>query len=309
MNSKVLVVGSINMDDAFRVDYLPHPGETIAAHSNRRGVGGKGANQAIAATQAGAKVLLVGAVGGSDGTHLRHEIANAGVDVEGVEVLEGTPTGRAVVLIDDDAENSIVILAGANAEIPAETVIRHCSALQAGDVVLLQHEIPAELSRLAARKARSAGASVIWNAAPAPTRVEDLVDDVDVLMVNETELAAVAALLKIDTTTTSDLLREVSRTLSAGVICTLGDAGAAWCINGASGTTEARRVKAIDTTAAGDTFAGFYAALWHLPQGKRLRIALDAASLAVTRPGAADSIPSLAEVDLLGTRLMERFPQ
>jgi ribokinase len=276
----------------------------LSARSADTALGGKGANQAVAAARAGADVRMVGAVGTRDGGAMLAALDADGIDTGGVARLDGTPSGRAFVFIDDAAENSIVVLPGANHAIPEAAVREACLALRPGDVVLLQNEIPAATSRLAAALAREAGAAVVWNAAPAPETAEELVPGHDLLLVNEHELMQVARLHGVTAAArsaagTDALLHGVARATGADVICTLGAAGAAYRVGGETGRAPARRVEAVDTTAAGDTFAGYFAALAGLPLRERLRRALDAASLAVTRPGASPSIPAKAEVESL----------
>lgn len=306
MSPGILVVGSINIDDAIRVPRLPGPGETLSASTLDTAMGGKGANQAVAAARAGATVRMVGAVGAHDGTALLQALQADGIGVDGIERLDGTPSGRAVVLIDDRAENSIVIVPGANHAIPEGAVRDACRTLLPGDVLLLQNEIPAATSRLAADLAREAGATVIWNAAPAPTTADELVPGVDLLVVNEHELQRLAALHGIEAANTDRLMTELSQATGADVICTLGAQGAAYRVAGATGTAPARRVDAVDTTAAGDTFAGYFAALADLPLPDRLRHALDAASLTVTNRGASSSIPHRSDVDDIARFPLER---
>lgn len=296
--STIVVVGSINADDAIRLARLPSPGETVGARSLNTALGGKGANQAVAAARAGARVRMVGAVG-SDGDALIAALAAEGVDTNGVARLDGLSSGHAVVLIDDHGENSIVI-PGANHAIPLQGVEDACGRLLAGDVLLLQHEVPVEVSRAAARAARGAGATVLWNAAPAPTSIDELIDEIDVLIVNEHELVAVAGLLGIDVNQ-PDLAAVVAERIAADVFCTLGAAGAVYRVEGITGNASAPRVEVVDTTAAGDTSIGYLAATTGLPFDLRLATALTAGSLAVTRPGASSSIPTRAEVDAVSS--------
>ena len=291
----IVVVGSVNIDDAIHMARLPGPGETVGARSLETGLGGKGANQAVAAARAGARVRMVGAVG-SDGDVLVEALAAEGVDTDGVVRLPGRESGHAVILIDDGGENSIVVVPGANQSIPPSVVEDSCGRMLPGDVLLLQHEVPIETSRAAARAARAAGATVMWNAAPAPTSVDELVEEIDVLVVNEHELAAIAGLLGLEVDQ-PDLIGVVADRLSADVICTLGAAGAIHRMDGVTGTAPAPRVEPVDTTAAGDTFIGYLAATTDLPFASRLATALTAGALAVTRPGASASIPTRAEVD------------
>ena len=186
---------------------------------------------------------------------------------------------------------------GANAAIDDAAVRQACSELSPGDVLVLQHEIPGATSRLAAATAARAGATVIWNAAPAPVRSADLVEHVDLLVVNEHELDAVARLLGLEPSGPSHDVAAVSARLGTDVVCTLGAAGALVYRSGTLLQVPAPAVTAVDTTAAGDTFVGFLAASWHLPVADAVRLAAEAGALAVTRHGAATSIPTLAEVE------------
>ncbi|WP_082618152.1 ribokinase [Oerskovia sp. Root22] len=292
----VVVMGSVNGDERVRVPALPKPGVTVLATATDRALGGKGANQAVAAARAGARVRIVGAVGRVDGTPLLDELRAHGVDTSGLACVPGTASGRAIVLVDAEAENTIVVIPGANHALTSDVVREGCAALSPGDVVVLQHEIPPPISRLAARLARAAGATVVWNAAPAPVSLNELVPNVDLLVVNEHELAAIAALLGVDTAAPHEQIRGVADRTGSDVVCTLGARGAIFCHDGSTGAMPARRVDAVDTTAAGDTFVGYLAALAHEPFEHRLRTALAAASLTVTRPGAASSIPTYLEV-------------
>ncbi|MET0163329.1 MAG: ribokinase [Microbacteriaceae bacterium] len=293
----VVVVGSMNADDSIRVRTLPAPGETITALSVSTALGGKGANQAVAAARGGASVRFVGAAGAADGEAVVAAIAAEGIDVEHVQRLQGVPTGRAIVMIDDAAENSIVVLAGANRGFSPGSVAEALAGIAAGELLLLQDEVPAEVNRAAAAAARAAGATVIWNAAPAPTSADELVHDVDLLVVNEHELEAVAALLEVPVDGIDATLAAVASAIGGDAVCTLGAEGAAYAVDGETGRAPARRVEAVDTTAAGDTFVGYLAATAGGSFAERLRTALGAGSLTVTKLGSAGSIPLRAEVE------------
>ncbi len=293
----VVVVGSMNADDSIRVRTLPAPGETITALGVSTALGGKGANQAVAAARGGASVRFIGAAGAADGDAVVAAIAAEGIDIDGVQRLEGVPTGRAIVMIDDAAENSIVVLAGANRGFAPESIEAALAGLQSGELVLLQDEVPAEVNRAAAAAARAAGATVIWNAAPAPTSPDELVHDVDLLVVNEHELEAVAALLGVEASGIDAMLAAVAQAIDGDAVCTLGAEGAAWVVGEESGRAPTRRVEAVDTTAAGDTFVGYLAATAGADFGERLRLALGAGSLTVTTLGSAGSIPRRDDVE------------
>jgi len=299
MNGRsVTVIGSLNVDDALRVTRHPRPGETVGALSAATALGGKGANQAVAAARAGADVRFVGAIGTDNASWLLEALHSDGIDASHLLCLEDAPTGRAIVMVDDHGENSIVVVPGANHRITDETVRDACSALTPGDVILLQNEVPPKISRLAARASRKAGANIVWNAAPAPESLEELITEVDLLVVNEHELTAIASLLSLPGGEVQDRVNAVADRLGTNVVCTLGADGAAYRIDGASGRVPAPSVPVVDTTAAGDTFVGYLAAGLgrRAPLTELLRTASLAGALAVTRHGATTSIPHLREI-------------
>ncbi|MFI9489883.1 ribokinase [Promicromonospora sp. NPDC052451] len=296
MTARVTVVGSVNADTSLRLGALPRPGETVLAREASASLGGKGANQAVAAARAGARVRMVGAVGAADGDPLAAALAAEGIDTD-LLTRSDLPSGRALVLLDDAGENSIIVVPGANAALDDDAVRRACAQLVPGDVLVLQHEVPAATSRAAAAAASARGATVIWNAAPAPARAADLVEHVDLLVVNEHELEAVARLLGLGPSGPEGDVAAVAARLGTDVVCTLGAAGALVYRSGALVRVPAPAVTAVDTTAAGDTFVGYLAASWHLPAADAVRRAVVAGALAVTRPGATPSIPALAEVE------------
>ncbi|MHB1010939.1 MAG: ribokinase [Propionibacteriaceae bacterium] len=303
MSPRVLVVRSINLDETVRVNRLPCPGETVAARVVRRGLGGKGANQAVAAARAGAEVTLVGAVG-SDGGDALAELEREGIDIRYVASDPEEATGRAIVLVDHDAENSIVLLTGANSAIPDGNVRAACRELAPGDVLVLQQEIPTETSRLAAELARAAGATVIWNAAPAPDDSSQLLRTVDQLILNEHELLRLAELLDAGGSggaPLDDTILDVAAMAGCDVICTLGAKGVLYASAGITGRIPAIPVQAVDTTAAGDTFVGYVAGSSGVPLIEQLELAVVASALTVTRPGAATSVPHRAELATLLT--------
>lgn len=298
---RVVVVGSVNLDLVLRVDERPGPGATTHARRADESAGGKGANQAVAAAAAGAATRMVGAVGAGDtGPRLLDELAARGVDVRGVRLLEGVPTGRAVVVVDARGENSIVVSAGANAEVRADTVAGALADLGPGDVVVVQNEIAVAATAAAAGAARDRGALVVWNAAPAPAGRSEIPGGIDLLVVNEGELAAVAALLGVPATPVPAAVAAVRDAVGAGVVCTRGGAGAVFAIGGESGDVPAPAVPVVDTTGAGDTFVGYLCAQWAAggpdTVAERVELAVAAAALAVTRPGAAPSIPCRSAV-------------
>ncbi len=286
---RVHVVGSINRDVVVRVDRHARPGETVAASSLVRLPGGKGLNQAVAAARAGASVSFVGAVGRDlDGEDLVGVLVAAGVDVVGVAVVDA-PTGTALVAVDANGENAIVVAAGANHRVdPAAAA---ALLVGPGDVVVAQLEVPHGVVSAAMRAARAAGGLAVLNAAPARPLPDELLAMVDIAVVNETELEALGGMATL-----------LSRLGPHGrVVATLGAAGALVADGAGEVTIEGRRVEVIDTTGAGDCFVGVVAA--GLAAGSSLvdaaRVANAAASLAVQRDGAAVSMPTAAEIAAL----------
>lgn len=277
--------GSINIDHVYRVPHHVAPGETLTATAYSTGLGGKGANQSVAAARAGAKVLHVGAVG-ADGLWARDMLAGFGVDVAHV-AAGGTATGHAIINVDAHGENSIVIFDGANRVLGAEAVAA-LDAAQAGDTLLLQNETSAQVD--AAAKAHAAGLRVIYSAAPFEAdAVRAVLPYVSLLVMNTGEAQALRAAL--------GALPDVE------MIVTHGADGAEW-IAPEPLRIPAFPVKPVDTTGAGDCFIGTLAAALDagLDRATAMRRATAAAAIQVTREGAAGAMPSAAEVDAFLSR-------
>jgi ribokinase len=287
----VVVVGSVNVDIAVVAARHPLPGETVVGSDVRQCTGGKGANQAIAAARAGASARLVAAVGDdAGGEEAVGLLAGSGVDTGAVLRRPGTPTGTALIVVAADGENTIVVVAGANGSLtPADVA---AVPVTAGDVVLAQCETPLDTTAALFERARAAGARCILNPAPALLAAIDLLGLVDVVVLNETELALLGG-------STDDLggLRRLG--LSGTAVLTLGARGAlALDADDRVLRVPGHVVEVVDTTGAGDCFVGSLAA--DLAAGRPLDAALTyanaAAARCVTRPGAAPSMPRRAEV-------------
>lgn len=290
----VVVLGSANMDLVVRQPRRAEPGETMFGSGFRTGPGGKGLNQAVAAARAGAEVTFVGAVGADDfGMRLRSWLQGEGIDVARVRITDEA-TGIAQITVTDDAENSIVVVAGANARSTLDDADR--DAIAAASHLVVQLERPEPLLREAMEFARSAGVTTVLTPAPARDGLDGLLELADVLVPNEGE----AALLSGESDPES---AAVALSLIAGtVVVTLGARGALVAVGGeVVDRVPAVPVEPVDTTAAGDTFTGVLVA--RLAAGEELRAALDAAataaSICVTRHGAAESMPSDAEIRAL----------
>ena len=279
-------LGSINIDHVYRLDNLPRPGETLASRGYSVGLGGKGANQSVAAAQSGAETRHLGAMGAQD-RWVRERLRDAGVDISGIQRLPGQVTGHAIILLDGSGENAIVIDAGANRAIDEAKLKASLKGMTPEDTLLLQNETSAQT--VAARAAAQAGARIIYSAAPFELQaVRAMLPFASILAMNEGEaaqlFAAIPGELPVD-----------------GLLVTKGSKGAEYrdLKTGEVHHQPAFRVSAADTTAAGDTFAGYFAGA--LDEGAAipaaLRLAAAAAALKVTRQGAGDAIPARPEVE------------
>ena len=288
----VVVVGSVNLDLAVRVPRIAGPGETLLATAMSRSGGGKGANQAVAAARAGADTTFIGCIGDdADGTRLRDSLVTFGVRTDLLSTVDA-PTGTALISVDDHGENAIVVVPGANALVGAPTADQQ-GRIATAEVLLAQLEIP-QAAVIAAASARTPGTVFILNAAPSAPLPDELWSLIDVLVVNQHEALDLCGPVAgdLDRVTTA-LLERVPV-----VILTLGSAGAVLARRGADPLrVPAPTVTAVDTTAAGDTFCGVVAATLAcgLDLLEAVRRGSAAASLAVQRTGAQDSVPTAAE--------------
>lgn len=296
---RVFVAGSINMDVVATADRHPLVGETVAGKAVLYFPGGKGANQAVAAAKLGAPTTLVGRLGtDAFGQQLRIFLAAQGVDLAFVKDTAEAHTGTALITIAN-ADNTIVVVPGANALVSIEDA--GAPVLTNGDVAVSQFEIPQPTISAFFKRARAAGATTILNPAPATRFEPQLLDLVDILVLNETELGLLAG---AELRETDELARfvEAARSLRASsdrMICvTLGKRGVLALTGGDASIIAGRAVRAVDTTGAGDCFVGALAA--QLSGGRAIRDALNyanvAASICVQRMGAAPSMPTAAEV-------------
>jgi len=296
----ITVFGSINVDLVCQVAKSPMPGETVMGSDYRLIPGGKGANQALAARRAGAEVKLVGAIGDDDiAAAALTELEPAGVDLSSVARRHGT-TGIAIITVDEKGENTIVVSPGANASAEAGQVAP--DAFSAGDTLLLQMEVPFAESMKVAARASEAGARVVLSVAPFTPLTPAELGPTSIVIVNEHEAADFARYFGLAARGDQAVVTALARRLDRTVIATLGPEGAV-----ASGPDGLIKVPAIpvtpvDTTGAGDTFAGVLAAF--LDEGADLATAMEkaaiAGSLACTRHGAQPSFPTRAEIDAAG---------
>ncbi len=291
---KVLCFGSLNIDYTYRVSHFVRQGETLAAESLQVFSGGKGLNQAVALARAGAETWMAGAVG-EDGRFLLEELAAAGVRTDHVCVLQQERTGNAIIQNDRAGDNCILLYGGANravTEAQVDAVLQHFGA---GDWLLLQNEIN-QLPYIM-RQAHARGMKIAFNPSPMEARVlEYPLESVDLFLLNRVEAAQLAGTDGADGQALLAALR--GRFSRAAVVLTLGADGAVYTDGAETVQQAAYPVQAVDTTAAGDTFTGFFLAARMRGEGapRAMELASRAAAIAVTRRGAAPSIPTFAEV-------------
>lgn len=299
-------MGSANLDLVVEVAAVPVAGQTVLGGDLARIPGGKGANQAVAAARLGRRVAMVGRVGDDEaGAVLRGALAAAGVDIAHLRTAPGTPSGVALIAVAADGDNAIVVSPGANGRVGPGDVISASDMLARARVTLLQLEIP--LDAVVTAAAASAG-TVVLNPAPAASLPDGLLDRVDVLVPNQTELAA---LTNHDGPVDAETAADLARTLpTAAVVVTLGPQGALVVAGGDTTLVPAPTVKPVDTTAAGDAFCGALADA--LADGadlvKATRWAVRVGAAATLRPGAQPSLPTRSEVDRLLAKATDTEP-
>ena len=301
----VIVVGSVTVDVTTFSTRLPLRGETILGDDVTLVLGGKGANQAVAAARAGARVALVGCVGSDAFQSLVLDGLRAeGIELDHVRVMPGA-TGVAQIRVDASGENDIVIVPKATALLDFDHVSEAIHALApTSSVMLTQLEIPLPTAMHAIQRARAAGLIVILDPAPAAMLPDEIWASIDIVTPNETEASAITGVTVTDAKSAAEAARWFLDRGTRTAVITLAAAGAVLVTTDGSTTFEAVRVEAIDTTAAGDAFAGYLGAA--LAAGDSLQAsiirAMAAGALAVTRRGASPSLPFTAEVDALVNR-------
>lgn len=295
---KILSFGSLNIDYVYSVPHFVKKGETLSAKELNVYTGGKGLNQSIALARAGVETYQAGAIG-TDGMFLLEQLKEAGVKTDLVKILDDVRTGNAIIQNDDEGDNCIVLFGGANQAITKEQVDEVFKDFTNEDYLLIQNEIN-ELSYIV-EKAKEEGMKIILNPSPMNEKIMELpLDQIDYFILNEIEAMQILEMDKpeeIDGKYIASLLHE--RFKDATIVLTLGSEGSV-CISDDEYVEQSiYKVKAIDTTAAGDTYTGYFIA--GILNGKTIKESMDIASkasaIAVTRQGAAPSIPVLEEVE------------
>ncbi len=296
--TRILNFGSLNYDYVYTVHHIVQGGETIASSGMETYCGGKGLNQSIALARAGATVYHAGLVG-EEGDRMIALCKESGVDASYIRKIEGK-SGHTIIQVDQNAQNCIILFGGSNRKMTHEYINEVLQGFQAGDYLLLQNEIN-EIPYIM-EQAHQKGIRIVMNPSPYDEHVEKCdLSKIDTLMINEVEGEQITGESDADGILTKlvDLYPDMK------IVLTLGSKGAIYCIKGQRISQPAMKVDAVDTTAAGDTFTGYFldSVLCGLPVEKALRRASAASALAVTRPGAAASIPMSEEVDrFMGSR-------
>lgn len=294
---KVVVVGSINMDLVTRCKRAPKGGETLFGEEFSQVPGGKGANQAVAIGKLGTNVIMLGKIGkDSFGKDMLVSMEKNGVNIQHIEEGEKA-TGIAKIIVEESGQNRILVVAGANSEVDKEYVDRHLAAIKESDIVVTQLEIPIETVEYTLKKAKEFGKITILNPAPARELSDEIIKNSDFIIPNESELALITGMA---VETEEEIKKVGKKLLDMGVknlIITLGSKGSLHLNRDKCEFHSAYKVKAIDTTAAGDSFIG---GVVRELNGDNISEAIEfgtkVSAIAVTKKGAQTSIPTIEEV-------------
>ena len=294
----ICVIGSLNMDLVVNVDTMPKPGQTIIGSNFKEVPGGKGANQAVAMARLNGNVSMIGKVGEDGfGQTLINSLKNDKVDTTYIQTSKGA-TGVALITVDKNAQNSIVVSPGANFEVKEDDIDNNIEAIKNSDIVVLQLETPLNTIKYALNKAKELNKYTILNPAPAVKLDDEIIKNVDLLTPNETELEIISG---VSIETEEDIQKAAQIMIEKGVkelIVTLGSKGSLYINKEKSMFKKAYKVEAVDTTAVGDSYTGALAVA--LSQDKNIEDAMDFASkvgaLSVLKEGAQSSLPTLEDV-------------
>ncbi|WP_373600302.1 ribokinase [Paraclostridium bifermentans] len=298
----ICVIGSLNMDLVVNVLEMPKKGQTLIGSNFKEVPGGKGANQAVAMARLGGNVTMVGKVGkDSFGDTLINALKNDNVDTNYIKKVEG-PTGVAMITVDKNAENSIVVAPGANFKVDTNDIDENISAIENSDIVVVQLETPLETINYALKKAKELNKYTILNPAPAVKLEDEIIENVDLLTPNETELEILSG---VTINNEDDILKAAKTMIDKGVkelIVTLGSKGSLYINNEKSMFKKSYKVEAVDTTAAGDSYTGALSVAFS--KDESIEEAMDFASkvgaLCVMKEGAQSSLPKLQDVENFG---------
>ena len=299
-NNRIVVVGSTNTDMVVKARHLPVPGETILGGTFLMNPGGKGANQAVAVARLGGELTFVAKVGDDIfGRQTIEGFKSEGMDTSYIFTDREQPSGVALITVDDNAENCIVVAPGANGTLSKDDIDRAAQEIANAALLLVQLEVPLETVEYAVKIAAENGVKVVLNPAPACRLPESLFKHLYLLTPNETEAALLTGLEVMDLESAKKAARVLHEKGVDTVIITMGSDGALVYQDGAFEVVEAMKVKAVDTTAAGDTFNGALAVALseEMPMSQAVKFASQAAAISVTRMGAQASVPYRSEIN------------
>lgn len=301
--NKVCILGSINIDIIINVKKMPQVGETIFGENLKNASGGKGANQAVAASRCGSKVIMIGKVGSDEsGKSLTQNLVKDSIDITNVGTDDSVPTGTALITVNGEGNNSIIVVPGANMTISHDEILNARKAIEESDIIIAQFETPFQATIDAFKIARENGKITILNPAPAKTIPDELYSLTDIIAPNETEVYELSG-IKVENL--EDAEKAANAFLGRGVkyvIITLGEKGAALIGKDRYQIVPAYKVNAVDTTAAGDSFIGGLASRLNA-DGLEFDNLIEAikfgnkvSGIVVQKEGAQPSIPYLSEI-------------
>ena len=297
---KALVIGSLNMDMTVKVEELPKLGETIFGNDFYESCGGKGANQAVAVSKLGMKTEMIGMVGkDSQGEKLIQNLNKYGIISDNV-IKSDELTGRAIITVDKKGDNNIIVIPGSNFKITKEHIQDKQDVIASSDVVILQNEIPADTVEFSLLKAKELGKITIFNPAPARKLSEKVFKNTDYLILNETEMEEIFEIEFNDKEYTEKISSKKKEYSIKNIILTLGDKGSIlFSEDNSIKKYDVYKVKAVDTTAAGDSFIGaFTMKICEIGNpDEAIKYATAVSAIVVTRQGAQDSIPTREEIE------------
>ncbi|MCM1448934.1 MAG: ribokinase [Clostridiales bacterium] len=299
---KILVIGSSNTDMVIRCQRMPRPGETVLGGEFMMNQGGKGANQAVAASKAGGNVTFIAKVGNDIfGRQTLEELKKAGVDTSHVLVSDEYPSGVALINVDENGENSISVASGANRALSPADIEKAADVIAESSILLMQLETPIETITRAAEIAKKNGVTVILNPAPAPQAPlpDSLLANIDIIIPNKTEAEIISGISLDSADGELAAIKALAGKGVATTIITLGSKGSLLCNDNNCEKIPAMKVTAVDTTAAGDTFCGSFCVAY--TEGadlhEAIKFATRASAISVTRAGAQQSAPTRREID------------
>lgn len=292
---KVLVIGSLNMDMTFKVNKLPKLGETIFANDYYESCGGKGANQAVAMSKLGLDITILGKIGNDEvGKRILDNLFKNGV--KSSVILSEYPSGKAIINVDEEGNNNIVVLAGANFKLSIDDIDNNLEVIDSSDVIVMQNEIPLEVIKHVLKISKKRNKITVFNPAPAIKLDSEIYENVNYLVVNETELKTIFDISIEDNNFEKDIIDIKLKENIDKIVLTMGEKGSILFSDDDYIHYPAYKVKAIDTTAAGDSFIGaLVSKIDNLDAAMKYASAVSA--IVVTRVGAQDSIPSFDEIE------------